>query len=86
MRRLFHEWRTVMLGLLSLGICINFVLIAGALSRIQDQADQGRLARERQCKLAPVAWKVYRGQFEDGVITRAELRLLEGGLPARCLK
>jgi hypothetical protein len=74
------------LALSSAGTALNFILIGGVLAKQGEQSKQGQQARERQCQLAPVALKVYENQHRQGVITRADLALLRGGLPARCLK
>jgi hypothetical protein len=73
------------LAALSLGTCMNLVLVGRALERIGVQARGGAAANERQCRLFPISRKLYEGGARYGLLTRRDYELyLAVGSPKNC--
>ena len=61
------------MGLMALGIVVNFTLLIPLISRVSTASSEGQEARARQQAVFPVSLKVYEDAFDRGVITLREL-------------
>jgi hypothetical protein len=76
---------SIFLAALSIGTCINLVLVANALHRVSDQARGGAAANERQCALFPISRKLYEGGARYGLLTAQDYKIyLSIGAPKGC--
>lgn len=82
------RWAVVLalvLAALSVGTCLNLVLVGRALQRVGDQARGGAAANERQCALFPISRKLYAGGARYGLLTQRDYRTyLAIGAPKGC--
>ncbi len=83
-RRWFEILLPGVLATMAFATTINFVLIGGALADIQEQAEEGQRAHARQCKILPVALKVYRAAERYDLISPEDLRTVKQNVPRDC--
>lgn len=67
------------LGVLTIGIAVNFALLIPALKTQGEQAREGQKAKTRQTAVYPVALKVYADAHARGVITDDDFECFRTG-------
>ena len=73
----------LILGLLAIGIAVNFALLIPTLHRQALQAREGQKARATQCRTFPVAIKLYTAAERYRLITAKDLATYKAAAP-RC--
>lgn len=82
-RRNVRSWfLPALVGLLTVALAVEFMLLIPLLHDNARQAEQGRAARARQCETKPIARRVYSWLETQGVISSDELRLFLDGAPS----
>jgi hypothetical protein len=76
----------LILAVLSMGTCLNFVGIAVALNGVTGQAQAGQAARDRSCLIYPTSLRIFEDAHHRHVITAQQLHLFRASAEQVCQK
>jgi hypothetical protein len=83
--RFLRQWWQATVAIVAMVTALTAMAFAyPSLKRTQDFAQDGKVARDRQCALYPISLKMYAGAAKYGILTPEDLATYRAAAPRGC--